>query len=170
MNTLRLALAGLLTAAFSITAMAEDGIKEKIRIGTYDGRAIAIAYAPSKFNPVKEKMQKYEQAKTDGDKEKMKSLEEWGEKHQRQLHRQGFSNLPVHDLLAHVKDEIPAVAKQAGVVAIVSKCDFTSDEVEVVDVTDRLVGLFDPSERTLKYVKEIKGQKPVDLDDLKEDH
>jgi hypothetical protein len=33
---------------------------KKIRIGTYDSRAIAIAYAPSRFNPVREKMAAYQ--------------------------------------------------------------------------------------------------------------
>jgi hypothetical protein len=151
-------------------SIAEDGNPEKIRIGTYDSRAIAIAYAPSKFNPVKANMEKYNVAKIAGDKKKMKELEAWGEKHQRQLHRQGFSNLPVHDLLSHVKDQLPTVAKEAGVIAIVAKCDFTSETVEVVDVTERLVELFDPSEKTLKYVREIKNVKPIDIDELDDTH
>lgn len=170
MNVFQLAFTGLLTSVFAVSAIANDGDTDKVRIGTYDSRAIAIAYAPSKFNPVKNNMKKYEQAKTDNDKEKMKMLEDWGKKHQRQLHRQGFSVVPVNDLLAHVKDQIPGVAEKAGVVAIVRYCDFTSDQVEIVDVTDQLIQLFDPSEKTLKWVREIKDQKPVDLDDLSDDH
>ena len=142
-----------------------DG-NDKIRIGVYDSRAIAIAFAPSKYNPVKEKMKKYQQAKADGDKKKMKELEEWGKKHQRQLHRQGFSIVPVDDLLEHVKDQMDDVAKKVNVVVIVRKCDFVGNNVEIVDVTDQLVELFNPSEKTLKFVRSIKDKPGVDLDEV----
>lgn len=138
----------------------------KVRIGVYDSRAIAIAFAPSKYNPVKENMKKYQRAKADGDKNKVKKLEEWGKKHQRQLHRQGFSIVPVNDLLEHVKEEMEGVAKKANVDAIVRKCDFVGNNVEVVDVTDELVKLFDPSEKTWKFVRSIKDKPGVDLDEV----
>jgi hypothetical protein len=139
---------------------------QKIRIGVYDSRAIAIAYAPSKYNPVSEKMKEYRQAKADDNQKKMKELEEWGQKHQRQLHRQGFSFVPVGDLLENVKDQMSAVAKKAKVVAIVRKCDFVGENVEVVDVTDQLVELFGPSEKTWKTVRSIKDKPAVDLDEI----
>lgn len=140
--------------------------EKKIRLGVYDNRAVAIAYAPSKFNPVRKKMEEYKKAKAAGDSERMKELEQWGEKHQRQLHRQGFARVPVDDLLAHVSDELPEVARRAKVDAIVWRSDYSMPGVEVVDVTDELVKLFDPSEKTLKTVEEIKKHKPVDLDEL----
>ena len=148
----------------SLHAYGQEGTKT--RIGTYDSRAIAIAYAPSKFNPVAENMKAYEKAKAAGDEKRMEELEQWGKKHQRQLHRQGFAIVPVTDLLDHVEDKLPEVAQAAGVVAIVRACDFQSDQVELVDVTDRLVELFDPSEKTLENARSIRTKPPVDLDDL----
>ncbi len=142
----------------------------ELRIGTYDSRAIAIAYAHSKYNPVGEKMKVYKQAKKNGDTKLVKECEEWGEKHQRQLHRQGFGRIPVDDLLEHVKDQLPAVAQQAGVDAIVFDCNFNAEGVEVIDITMELAMLFDPPERALKSIKEIKNHDPVDLDDLDHDH
>ena len=42
-------------------------------------------------------------------------------------------------------------------------------EVEVVDVTDALVKLFEPSAKTLATVAEVRKQAPVDLDELEHD-
>ena len=107
----------MILAVVAHSALVAD--EEKVRIGVYDNRAIAIAFAASKFNPVSEQMKKYEAAKKAGDKEQMDKLEAWGKKHQRQLHRQGFGRVPVNDLLAHVKDQLPEVAKRNRVQAIV---------------------------------------------------
>lgn len=148
----------------------EDVTSTKIRIGTYDNRAIAIAFAASPFNPVKAKMEAYEKAKADGDQQQMKELEAWGKKLQRQLHRQGFSTVPVSDLLQHVRGKLPDVAKTMNVVAIVRASDYAAPGVELVDVTDELVELFDPSEKTLKNIQSIRPKAPVDLDEIDHDH
>ena len=132
--------------------------------------AIAIAFAPSKFNLVGDKMKELGKAKADGDKKRVNELNQWGQKLQRKLHRQGFSAVPVGDLLKHVEDRLPEVSKSANVIAIVRACDFTAENVEVVDVTDQLVQLFDPSEKTLKHVQGIKGKPPTDLDELERSH
>jgi hypothetical protein len=136
---------------------------EKVRIGTYDSRAIAIAYAHSRFNPVKEKWAAYEKAKAAGDREKIKELEAWGQEHQRQLHFQGFSRVPVDDLLAPVKDGVAKLARERQLAAITMSCDFTGGQVELVDVTEDLVKLYDPSEKTLKTARGVRAVKPVPL-------
>jgi hypothetical protein len=141
----------------------------RVRIGTYDNRAIAVAYAPSKYNPVAEKMKEYEKAKADGDEAKQKELKAWGEKHQRQLHRQGFGRAPVDDLLLAVKEKLPEAARRANVDAIVWQCDYAA-EVDVVDVTDELVQLFEPSPRVLKIVAELKNKPPLDPDLIEKHH
>jgi hypothetical protein len=136
---------------------------KKVRIGTYDNRAVAIAYAASRFNPVKEKMAAYEKAKAAGDREKMKELGAWGEQYQRQLHFQGFGRVPVDDLLAPVKDGVAKLARERQLAAITMSCDFTGAQVELVDVTDDLVKLYDPSEKTLKSARAVRGIKPAPL-------
>jgi hypothetical protein len=138
----------------------------KVRIGTYDSRAIAIAYAPSRFNPVAEKKAAYEKAKAAGDREKMKEFEAWGEQYQRQLHFQGFGRVPVDDLLALVKDQVAKLARERHLAAVTMSCDFTGGEVEVIDITDDLVKLYDPSEKTLGYVRAVRKAKPVPLTQL----
>ena len=145
----------------------DDAPKEKrIRIGTYDSRAIAIAFAPSRFNPVGEKMAAYEKAKAAGDRAKMKELETWGEQHQRLLHFQGFGRVPVDELLEPVKAEVARLARERGLTAISMRCDFIGAEVEVIDVTDDLVKLYDPSKKTLGHVQGIRAVKPVPLTEL----
>ena len=161
---------GLLLTVFSVSLVRGQETAETIKIGTYDSRAIAVAFAPSRFNPVKENMQEYNKAKAEKNTSRMKELEAWGKKHQRELHRQGFSTVPVNNLIAHVKDQLPALAKSVGVIAIVRECDFTAPNVEVVDVTDELVKLYDPTPKTLRTVGEIRKVAPADLDEVEKHH
>ena len=55
---------------------------------------------------------------------------------------------------------------KAGVVAIVWQNDYVGNDVEVVDVTQELVKLFDPSEQTLRITnsEEFKKNAPLDLE------
>ncbi len=147
---------------------ASEGIQQtkKMRIGVYDNRAIAIAWAPSKYNTGIQKMEEMKKARADGDAKKVEELEAWGKKHQRQLHRQGFGRVPVDDLLVPIKDQLPEVAKKNDVVAIVWQCDFTADNIEIVDVTRDIVMLYAPNERTLKWIDDLKKNPPMDLDDI----
>lgn len=141
-------------------------VTPKVRIGTYDNRAIAIAYAPSEFNPIRAKMKEMEKANAAGNTKKIAELERWGEQTQRALHRQGFGTVPVSDLLAHVEDQLPDVAKATGVDGIARACDYVSEAVEVVDITRELVMLFKPSEKTLQRVQEIRDIDPMSLDEI----
>jgi hypothetical protein len=138
----------------------------KVRIGTYDNRSVAVAYAASKHNPVKEKWASYEKAKTADDKAKIKELQTWGEEHQKLLHFQGFGRVPVSDLLDPVKDQVRDLAKKKGLAAVTMACDFVDANVEVVDVTEDLVKLYEPSERTLKMARGVRNAKPLDLVEL----
>ena len=145
---------------------ADDPPGTKVRIGTYDNRAIAIAFVASRFNPTAEKKLAYDKAKAAGDTAKMKELEAWGPQYQRQLHFQGFGRAPVDDLLEPVKAQVAKLARDKQLAAITMSCDFTGEQVELVDVTDDLVKLYDPSEKTLKTVREIRKVKPTKLSEL----
>lgn len=149
------------------TAAARGG---SIRIGTYDSRAVAIAYAGSRFNPVGQKMKEFEAAKQAGDAARVKELEAWGQQHQRQLHRQGFARVPVTDLLEHVKDRLPALAERLNLDAIAFDVNYRGEGVEAVDITMELVALYDPSEQSLKWAKEAMKREPVGLDEVEKSH
>lgn len=161
------------TAAFAgSTVLAPQAAAPKLRVGTYDGRAIAVAYAASRHNPVPQKTAERDVAKKAGDKAKVCELEAWGERLQRQLHRQAFSHVPVDDLLVPVKDGVAALGQAEGLAAIADGYLFTADGVESVDVTDALVKLYEPSARTLETVAEVRKRPVQDLDELEreEDH
>ncbi len=135
----------------------------RVRVGTYDSRAIAVAYAASSFSPVGEKMKEYDAAKQAGDKGKMAELESWGKSYQRMLHFQGFGRVPVGDLLEPVKDGVAQVAADHQLAIIAMQCDYVGADAEVVDVTDDLVELFSPAARTREMARKVQEADPVSL-------
>lgn len=139
--------------------------KTKVRIGTFDSRAVAIAYAHSDWNSerLKSKMAEMEKAKAAGDTKKIEELEAWGQAQQDKLHKQGFGTASVCDLLEHIKDDIPKIAKEKGVDVIVSKWDivYQNPEIEMIDITDEIVKPFNPNEKALKSIRAIQNHPPV---------
>jgi hypothetical protein len=170
-----IAIVTALAVAMSLGAMAQPGGRPtgsgaarssgggKIRIGVYDTRAVAIAWALSRYNPVQEKRAALEAAKKAGDAKKVKDLETWGPAHQRLLHFQGFGRVPVGDLLQPVKNDLARLAAKTGLAAITMQCDNIAPNVEVVDITDAIVELYKPSDRTRNTVREMRAIKPVGL-------
>ena len=154
--------------ASAASGQAQQAAK-KIRVGVYDNRAITLAYFGSEFNPMEAKKAEFKEAKTAGDSAKIKELEAWGPRFQRQLHFQGFGRAPVDDLLLLVKDKMAEVAKRTGVDLIGWYPDYTGAEVEVVDITDELVSLFNPTNEKLEEIKQLKGVEPTPLCDLTND-
>ena len=137
-----------------------------VRIGTYDNRAIAIAWASSKYNPVGEKVKELEAAKKANDTKKIAELEAWGPAHQRLLHFQGFGRVPVSELLEPVQPKIQELMKERGLSAVAMQCDALAEGVETVDLTMDLVKLFDPNEKTLDWAEQVKAHDPLSLIEL----
>ena len=137
--------------------------KTKVRVGIFDSRAVAVAYAHSDWNEVGAKMAEMEKAKAAGDTKKIEELEVWGPAYQAKLHRQGFGTAPVHDLLKYIKNDIPKIAKEACVDIVVSKWDvvYQNPSIELVDITDEIVKPFNPSGKTLKSIRGIQTHPPV---------
>jgi len=143
---------------------------KKFRAGTFDSRAIAIAYARSDlFAPYMKSLKaKYEKAKAEKDEKVIKECEAEGPAQQQILHQQGFSIASVADILEKVKDDLPKIAQEAGVDIIVSKWEVVhkNPSIEIVDVTFQLAKLFKPDEKTLKLLEELPNQPPVPLLEL----
>jgi hypothetical protein len=166
-----------LCALLGATAFAQSQTN-KMRIGVYDSRAIAIAYGNSaEFqNYVKSVRAEYEKAKSDKNDKLMKEIDARMRVLQRRMHEQGFSTGSVADLIVKVKDSLPAVAKKANVRLIVSKWDvnYQSPDVELVDVTDELVAQFHPNEnvaanpkvKVLDVIKGLKNQPPEPMEKI----
>lgn len=148
-------------------AKAED---EMIRIGTYDNRGVAIAYARSAYLPVDAKRAEHQAAEAAGDTAKMAAIEAEMEALQRQLHYQGFGRVPVDDLLEPVAHRLADLAADLELDAIVWICDFSGENVEVVDITMDLVRLYDPSDETLELCSQLDQYEPASIDEIGHDH
>ena len=158
----------LLTAMLPGFIRAEDPTaKARERIGVYDSRAVAIAFAGSTHlkRELAELSAKHKKAKAAGDEKEASRLEAEGQARQTKLHQQGFSTAPIEDLLAHVSGDLPKIKSAAGVTAIISKWDTAELEkhrgAEKVDVTTALIEAFTPDERARKYALEIQQKAPV---------
>ena len=141
----------------------------KVRVGIYDSRAVAIAFAHSDWNKKRldPKMVEMEKAKAIGDTKKIKELDEWGKAQQAKLHRQGFSTAPVDDILEHIKENLPQIAKDTNVIALVSKWNKKTlkryKSAELIEVTDLIAAQFNPNEKVLRTIEQIKNKKPNSL-------
>jgi hypothetical protein len=161
---------GLSILAVCTMFLALQPTPKKFRVGTYDSRAIAIAYARSDlFAPYMRSLKaKYEKAKSEKDEKVIKECEAEGPAQQQILHQQGFSIASVADILEKVKDNLPKIAQEAGADIIVSKWEVVhkNPSIEIVDVTSHLVKLFNPDEQTLKIIEELSKQPPIPLLEL----
>ena len=156
---------GIGTALTAHSQSSEKPKKELLRVGVYDSRAIAVAYYQSEHwsKILKAKFQEMEEAKAQGDEKKIKELEAWGSGSQQKAHLQGFGTAPVHSCLDVIRDKLPDIARQAGVDVIVSKWefDYRAPEAVVVDITDPMIASFNPSQRVLDIVREMKDIAPL---------
>lgn len=137
-----------------------------VRIGTYDSRAIAVAHARSAaFAQELDTLRRQRaEAVKAGDKKRIAELEAKGESMQVRKHLQGFSTAPVDEVLDSVRDELAGIARQRDLAAITRAVDHHEPMVELVDVTDDLVRLFDPDVQTLKVVAELRKQAPLPIE------
>jgi hypothetical protein len=140
------------------------------RIGTYDPRAIAIAWAHSdQFRALlSEKRSAMKAAQASHDEQAQQDLRNWGRLSRIRLHLQAFSGAPVDDILDHVRNQLPLVAADEGVQIIVSNPDFAGPDIEQVDVRDRLVELFHPTPGSLRAVDGIRKAPIVPLEQVAE--
>jgi hypothetical protein len=165
----------LTLSAQDITTTSENPM---VVVGTFDSRAVAVAYAQSDaFRDYlvaqrTDVARVLERAKTAGHEMFVAELGALGPAMQKRLHEQGFGTAPVDDIIARIEDELPEIAKEAGVDMIVSKWTLTyrSPAAKFVDVTDLIAAKFDPNERTLKMIQSTVEAEPIRLDEIEHDH
>jgi len=182
MKKLRAGIGVLLGGLFVLTPSAQDNTATTeyptVVVGTFDSRAVAVAYAQSDafgdylVAQQADVAQVLERAKTAGDKGLVAALEALGPAMQKRLHEQGFGTAPVDDIIARIEDRFPDIAKEAGVDVIVSKSTLTyrSPAAKFVDVTDLIAAEFDPDERTLKMIQSTVETEAIPLDQIDHDH
>lgn len=143
-----------------------------LRIGTFDSRLVALAYARSEH--FHKKLQKLHEeiagAKAAGDEELVKKLSASGPALQHHIEKQCYSTWPIGEILEVIKGELPAIAERAGVEVIVSKWDlaYQGAGAGFVDVTAQMVAPFKPSEETKRILEDMAKKQPLPLDQLKE--
>jgi hypothetical protein len=143
----------------------------KLRVGTYDSRALAVVYCRTpEFNAkIRKLMDEQKKAKTAGDAEKVKHIEAEGRAQQARLHEQGFSGAPVDDILATIKTKLPGIAKEAGVDVIVSKWQiaYQAPEAELLDVTGLVIKAFNPDEKAMRIVKDLMSKPLIPVEEVR---
>ena len=147
-------------------------------VGTFDSRAVAIAYVRSDEFTEYVSAQKadiaaaLERATAHGDAVLAAALAELGPKLQGRIHRQGFGTAPVDDILERVAKRLPEVAREAGVDVVVSKWRLTYQRPgsAAVDVTERIAALFEPSEATWQAIREVVRKDPIPEAELGAEH
>jgi Skp family chaperone for outer membrane proteins len=145
-----------------------------LRVGMFDSRAVALAYyrkfyrSPEFVAGLKKLNDEHDKAEAAGDHEKAKKLEAEGKAGQERSHSQFFGSAPIDEIVAKIKDQIPEIAKQAGVDLIVSKWSVTylSPGAEFVDVTEPMARLFQPDEETWKILREYPKHQPLSAEEL----
>ena len=146
---------------------------EPERVGVYDSRAIAIAWAGTEpfITELEDLRKRHQEAIKAGDTDLAGELSAEGMARQEQMHYQGFSTAPVDDILARFSEQIAAAMETAGVAVIISKWDEKSmaryPDAEMVDVTMELVLAMKPNERQLGFVQQMGDKPPIPMDDLK---
>lgn len=159
----------LMLASASNGAFAQK-TKAIIKIGTYDSRIVTFAWSRSDY--FKQRLIKINQQSDSStkahDTARVKELSVGAMPYQHLLHLTVFSNGSIGFIMAIVKDKLPALAKTAGVIVILSKWElnFSDPSIEIVDLTSQITQLFHPKENIDKMVGEISQQPPVPIDEL----
>jgi len=135
------------------------------KIGTFDSRAVAIAYYNSKSfnNAMESSMSDMKTAKEKGDKKAIAKIEREHTLRQAMMHEQGFGKGSVNNIIDLVKDKIATLAKKEDLATIVSKWEvvYSGANVELVDITEKIVDFFEPNERMKQMTKEVLKSEPV---------
>ena len=130
------------------------------RVGTYDGRAVAVAYANGPLFAARMRALRaaHNAAEDRHDTAAMAALAARAAAQQRRFHAQAFDGAEVTDILEVVAPRLEAVCEQAGVERLEQVNLARSDGVVAVDVTDRLVDLFEPSEKGRKWIEDLRAR------------
>ncbi len=163
----------LLLASVSMGAEPPDTQDVRVsRIGTYDSRSVAVAFAGSEL--FREKLDtlraQWKAAEEAGDTERMRQLDAMGRAMQHQMHLQGFGTAPVDNILNLIADKLPELKKSANVQLLVSVWDRETLKqypgAEQVDVTEALVDALEPDDLQRERAREIRKHEPVPLEKL----
>lgn len=157
----------LLAAVLFIMARGSAAAAE--RVGVYDSRVVAFAAfwdeaSQTRLNAL---IGEARTAKGQGDMARYQALATELSARQHELHMQVFSTAPIDDVLAGLKDRLPALQREAGVSRLVSQWDEVAltgvPAGDRVNVTDRLVKEFQLPAGKLRQLEQLKATTPLPL-------
>ncbi|MCA8963814.1 MAG: hypothetical protein H6838_18850 [Planctomycetes bacterium] len=155
-----LGLLATIAAACGATADKTPPSPTAERIGTYDGRAVAIAYANSDlFRQWLDGVRKeHDAAAAAGDTKRAAEFEAKAVTQQERFHGQAFGGDDIDDILERVAAQLPAIRAQAGVARLEAINQPRPADAATVDVTDAIVALFHPDDRAKGWIADIRGK------------
>ena len=143
---------------------------ELVKVGIYDTRIIALVYYRSEehSNYISQLKKEREEAMEAGDDELVELINKKGPGMQDLAHKQGFSTLPIPNLLEKIKDSIPVIAERFELDVIMNKWEiiYQKDKVEFIDISMEMISFFNPSEETMKLVDQMSEVDPVPLSEI----
>ena len=127
----------------------------QVVVGTFDSRAVTLAFGESPFWSTYERMNP-ESVAPPAD-ATPQGVEQWKINRRKISFRQGFGRGDVSEYLDFIKDQIPRIAQETGVDVIVSKWDivYHRPNVKFVDVTEALIQPFEPTEERLEIIRDV---------------
>ncbi len=157
-------LAGLLPTTALVANASAAG-----RVGTYDSRVVAFAafWDETHQAHLNSLGCAARTAKAQGDTSRYQSLAKQLSARQHEMHMQVFSTAPIPEVLARLKDRLPALQREAGVSRLASRWDEAAlagvPTADRVDVTDRLVREFRVPDAKLRQLEQLKAAVPLPL-------
>jgi hypothetical protein len=163
--------AGVLTLFAASLAKAQEPPRQELRVGTFDSRAVALAYyrSPDGLDRMKPEWdQQLRDAEAAGDTARVEELKLFMPSFQHLLHQQVFSTGSICNVLREIEADLPGIAAEADVYLIVSRWElpYSAPDVELIDVTPNLVALFELDEETAGFVAQIEDVEPMPLEEM----
>ena len=160
------AVVGLAVCGFALAAEpAEKPQVPKIRVGTYDSRAVAMAHFGKMIKDgwLESLYRSHAEAKAAGNDKLVKELEAEAVSQQKRFHKQAFGRAPAREAVKTIEKDIAKLAASAEVDVVVCVHDvaYRSPSAEFLDLTDKMVQLFEPDEETLEKIKAVMEHPPL---------
>jgi len=151
-------------------ALSQQG-NSKIRIGTFDSRSITFAYSSEFMKEMYNLKVKLTKAKKENNKELVEELEQSIATKMVLISLQAFSTASILNIIEKVKDKLPDIAKKNNLKAILSKWEviFWDESIELIDITDQLVALFDVDKKSRKIIEVLKTMDPMPIEQMSVD-
>jgi hypothetical protein len=158
-----------LATLFLAAALLPSALAQPLRIGTYDSRAVALAWYNSDEgrNDLGALHAALREAKARKDAARLKELEALGPARQQLMHQQVFSNGSILNLAPALRPRIEAAAKAAGVSLAISQWEvaWSDPSIERVDLTGAIVDSIAPDAKARRWIADMKTKDPLPLAD-----